>query len=68
MICSHCKTNHKSRDLNRWDIQLCADGRRRRVFYLCDPCDIDLNSIMLQMMGDKNAEVKAAKYAEKHNV
>lgn len=64
MKCSCCERNHKPATLFRWDIRLCADGRRKRVFRLCHSCDVELNRHMLKVMGDKRADEKAAKYAE----
>ena len=66
MICSHCGVKNKAKDLHRWDIALCADGRRKRVFRLCTPCDIALNRYMLRVMGDKNIAAKMAKYETKN--
>ena len=66
MICSHCKTKRKAKELCKWDIALCADGRRKRVFRLCVACDIALNRHMLVVMGDKNAAIKIAKYEAKN--
>jgi hypothetical protein len=48
-----------------WEIKLCADGRRRRVFRLCTGCDVALNAHMLSVMGDPRAKKKASKYAAK---
>jgi len=62
MKCSSCKAARKGLKLHRWDMQLCADGRRRRVFHLCNECDVSLNYRMLLVMGDTNAERKIAKY------
>ncbi len=40
--------------------QVCADGRLFRP--ICDPCDIELNAMVLRWMGDPDAEAKIARY------
>ena len=61
--CSCCHV--RSPKVFRWDIQLCADRRRRRVFRLCPSCDVALNAHMLGVMGDPKAKEKAQAYAKK---
>lgn len=58
--CSHCGL--KGGEHAEWTIRLCADGRRKRVFHLCQPCDVTLNMHMLVVMGDKRVAEKMAKY------
>lgn len=41
--------------------QVCADGRLYRV--LCARCDVELNRIVLEWMGDPDAKTKVDKYA-----
>jgi hypothetical protein len=48
-----------------WEIKLCADGRRRRVFRLCPGCDVALNAHMLSVMGDSKRKEKIERYQEK---
>lgn len=63
MKCSHCAAQAKPRDMLRWELRLCADGRRKRVFKVCIPCDIALNGHMLAVMGDKDGAAKLERYA-----
>lgn len=62
MKCSHCSQQHKRSALNRWEIRLCANHRRKRVFFLCDECDVELNFHMLIVMGDPKAQKKIDRY------
>lgn len=62
MKCTHCKQPHKRSALNRWVIRLCANQRRKRVFHLCDECDVALNFHMLNVMGDPKAQEKIDRY------
>lgn len=62
MKCSSCG---KSGMVYVWDIKLCADKRRRRVFRLCPGCDIALNAHMLAVMGDPKRKEKMQRYQEK---
>ena len=43
--------------------QACADGRLHRP--LCWPCDVELNKLVLQWMGDPEWEAKIKAYREK---
>lgn len=59
MNCSHCNTSNAT---NRWTPQLCADGRKKRSKYLCDPCDVELNRLMLEFFNDPRAAEKMRAY------
>ena len=62
MKCSSCGVRGQ---VYVWEIKLCADRRRRRVFRLCPGCDVALNTHMLAVMGDTGAKEKIKVYAEK---
>lgn len=62
MKCSSCGASGK---VYVWEIKLCADRRRRRVFRLCPGCDVALNAHMLAVMGDPSAKEKIKAYADK---
>jgi hypothetical protein len=62
MICSKCKKAVAPKNMARWDIRLCADGGRKRVFRLCSACDVTLNGYMLRAMGDSRAADKISRY------
>lgn len=62
MKCSSCGARGR---VYVWEIKLCADGRRRRVFRLCPGCDVALNAHMLSVMGDANRKEKTDRYQEK---
>ena len=62
--CSHCKGAIPRGMGARWTIRLCADGGRKRVFRLCNPCDIAINRQMLIVMGDKDVNGKMQSYIE----
>ena len=57
--CGQCDA---TKHLNRWDVRVCADGRRQRVFWLCDPCDAARNREMLVLLKDRRVEEKMARY------
>lgn len=61
-VCSHCKAKLPHADLARWTVSLCANGGRKRVFYLCNPCDVAINRHMLIVMGDTKVNMKMARY------
>jgi hypothetical protein len=63
--CSHCGDTIPRGTGAKWDIRLCADGRRKRSFRLCDPCDTALNRHMLIVMGDKDVNGKMKRYEER---
>lgn len=44
--------------LTQW--QICADGRTYRP--LCGCCDVELNRMVLEFMGDPDAAAKMARY------
>lgn len=62
MNCAQCLATGR---MWKWEVKLCADGRRKRVFNLCDSCDIARNLEMLSLCRDKRAGDKIAKYAAK---
>lgn len=59
MKCSHCS---KSNAGNRWQPTLCADGRKQRSKWLCDPCDHMLNRFVLEFFNYPNVDQKMAEY------
>lgn len=59
MKCAHCGAPNAP---NRWRPQLCADKRRKRSKWLCDPCDILLNRLVMQFFRDPQTEQKIAAY------
>jgi hypothetical protein len=61
MKCCHCAAP-KAR--NRWELQACADGRKKRSRWLCDEHDAELNLLVLRFLGDPKAENKVAAYRE----
>jgi hypothetical protein len=58
----HCRICGE-RGTERWDIRVCADGRRPRSFMLCDGCDVAVNGLILLFLGDKTAMKKLRRYA-----
>lgn len=60
MKCARCEA---ARSGNRWTVQVCADKRRKRVRYLCDRHDAELNLMVLQFFRDPHAEPKVKDYA-----
>jgi hypothetical protein len=61
MKCAHCRC---AKAANRWNVQACADDRKKRSKYLCDPCDVTLNRLVLEYFGDPQAGEKLRKYKE----
>lgn len=61
--CSHCGSPIARGHAAQWTIRLCALGRRKRVFYLCTPCDIAINRHMLIAMGHPKVNVTMERYA-----
>ena len=59
MKCAHCAAPNAD---NLWHAQLCADSRRKRKKRLCDACDVELNRMVLEFMGDAKASEKMAAY------
>lgn len=49
--------------VHQW--QVCADGNRWRP--ICEKCDVALNRVVLQFMGDPDCDVKVAQYQEAVN-
>ena len=60
--CAHCGEGYAER---KWTLQACADGRKKRTKYLCDPCDIRLNKLVLNFFKDVKASEKSLAYARK---
>ena len=58
--CAHCRA---APGVHRWEGHLCADGGRKRVHYLCGPCDVELNRQMLAFFNVPDAAAKAERYA-----
>lgn len=59
MKCAHCQAPKAA---HRWSIQACADKRRVRSKWLCTPCDIQLNALVLAFVSDAKAAEKMAAY------
>jgi hypothetical protein len=57
--CGQCSA---TKSLNRWDLRVCADGRRHRVLWLCDACDSARNREMLVLLRDPKVDAKMARY------
>ena len=62
MKCAHC---HEVEAPHSWTLQACADGRKKRTKYLCEPCDIRLNKLVLNYFKDVKASEKVLAYARK---
>lgn len=58
--CAHCGQLGAE---NTWRVQACADGRRRRVVKLCEPCDVKANQWMLTFFRVPGAEAKLQEYS-----
>lgn len=61
--CAHCGT--RARKAYSWDLRVCSDGRRKRVRWLCPPCDVALNALVLAFFNDPAAGAKMAAYTAK---
>lgn len=61
MKCAHCRAPKAA---HRWTLQACADNRRKRAKYLCDPCDVEMNRTVLNFFNDPAAAEKLARYVE----
>lgn len=59
--CAHCGAQDAP---NEWTLTACADGGRRRVRMLCDPCDAELNAIALRFLRIRGADRKLARYRD----
>lgn len=59
MKCAHCEA---PRAKYRWQLQACADGRKKRSKWLCRQCDIRLNEMVLDFFRDPKAAEKVATY------
>lgn len=51
--------------LYKWDLNVCADNNRRRVFHLCTTHDIAMNRRILTLLGDPKLDQKMAAYEAK---
>lgn len=60
-MCVHC---NKREGEFCWDMTICADGRKKRPKYLCEPCDHMLNRFVLEFFNDPKSDEKMAKYTE----
>jgi hypothetical protein len=49
---------------HRWELRACADGRKKRVKYLCDIHDVDLNETVMTFLGIRDAPRKVAEYRD----
>lgn len=57
--CAHCSAPGAT---HTWDVQACADKRRKRAKRLCGPCDVRLNAMVLEFFNDPAAAAKMAAY------
>lgn len=62
MKCAHCG---EGKAKHAWTLWACADGGRKRVFRLCEKCDIELNRRVLRFFNDPAAAAKIAAYRKK---
>jgi hypothetical protein len=60
MSCAHCGTDSAERI---WDMRPCAIGEHI-TYNLCDPCDLELNRIILEFFKVPNGDELLAEYAE----
>lgn len=58
-LCDHCQ---KREGEHKWTMTVCADKRRRRPRWLCEPCDHTLNRFVLEFFNDPKVDVKMAEY------
>jgi hypothetical protein len=58
--CAHCEALGAA---NEWTLTACADGGKRRVRVLCDPCDIKANAWALAYFRVPDAPAKLREYA-----
>lgn len=59
MKCAHCQAPKAG---FAWDVKVCADGRKKRSKWLCGPCDVELNRMVLEFLGDPKAAEKLEAY------
>jgi hypothetical protein len=59
MKCARCKSPNAR---NRWELRACADGRKKRVKYLCDIHDVDLNEAVMSFLRIEGTSAKVSKY------
>lgn len=57
--CQHC---HKVKAVTEWSLNACAEGRRLRKLRLCNPCDIELNRLVLAFANVKGLDRIMTKY------
>lgn len=59
MKCAHCGTPKAT---YTWNLQACADKRKKRKKKLCLRCDVELNRIVLEFFNDPRVDEKLATY------
>jgi hypothetical protein len=64
MKCAHCRT---PKAIASWELRACADGGKRRKKWLCSPCDIECNRMMLEFFNDPEAGEKIEAYKADQN-
>lgn len=57
---ANCHCGEKA--VERWTLNLCADGGRKRVLRMCSACDAALNDHVLMLLGDKRRVQKMDRY------
>lgn len=61
--CDHCSARANERFA--WELQACANKRRRNKFQLCHACDVELNQLVLEFFNHKKARELCDAYAAK---
>lgn len=61
--CAHCRDYRV--EGGRWDLQACADGRRKRSFIVCRRCDVELNWRMLEFFNVPKTDEMMHEYRRK---
>jgi len=59
-----CRTCGEPKAPHRWTISACADNGKKRVLYLCDRHDFEMNAHMLAFFHIPGAYEKARRYAK----
>lgn len=66
MKCAGCGTEHKRADMHLWSVRPCAlKPKRFRNRYLCTPCDVKLNEIIVHHLFGSTRDGELAAYREK---
>ena len=60
--CDHCDRPANT----KWTLRACAEGRKRRTINLCEPCDVELNRLVLAFANVANLDSIMKKYASEN--